>query len=311
MWKDKPKKDLIRLLDLSSDDINYIFDVTEKLKCKKIGLDEPLKNKNLALIFQKPSNRTRVSFEVGMHQLGGDTIYLGPEDIKLGVRESSKDIAKVLSRYVDVIVVRTFSNKVVEEIAEYSSMPVINGLSDLYHPCQGLADIFTIKEKFGSFKNIQISYVGDGNNVLNSLMVGASILGLNLNIATPKKYEPNKNIVSDAMAIAKKTGASIKFSNDPVEAVKNSVVIYTDVWTSMGQEKEAAKRRKAFKSFQINEKLLSCAKKECLVMHCLPAHRGEEITDEVMDGPSSIVLDQAENRLHIQKALLLILLGKI
>ena len=304
------KKDLIRILDLSPKDFGEIFDLTEKLKKKLTGLDEPLKGKNLALIFQKPSNRTRVSFEVGMHQLGGDTIYLGPDDIKLGVREASGDIARVLSRYVDVIVVRTFSHNDIEELAKYSTVPVINGLSDMYHPCQALADIFTIKEKFGKLKGINISFVGDGNNVLNSLMTGISILGIDLNIATPKKYEPDKNIFKTALETAKNAGAKINFTNDPKAAVKNADVIYTDVWTSMGQEKEAKKRKKAFKDYQVNDKLLSLAKKDVYVMHCLPAHRNEEITDSCLDGAHSIVLDQAENRLHVQKALLLIMLGK-
>lgn len=304
------KKDLITISDLKVADIEEIFSLTEKLKKKLSGLDEPLKGKSLALIFQKPSNRTRVSFEVGMHQLGGDIIYLSPEDIKLGIRESSKDIAKVLSRYLDGIVARTFYHKDIVDLAEFSSIPVINGLSDMHHPCQALADIFTIKEKLGKLKDINLSYIGDGNNVLNSLLQAVSILGMTLNIATPKKYEPDKNIFKEAIKLSKKSGAKIKLVNEPKIIAKGADVIYTDVWTSMGQEKEAKIRKKAFKGFQVNDSLLRFASKEVFVMHCLPAHRNEEITDSVMDGKHSIVFDQAENRLHVQKAILMILMGK-
>ncbi|MCX5716273.1 MAG: ornithine carbamoyltransferase [Candidatus Omnitrophica bacterium] len=283
-----------------------------------------LRGKSLALIFQKPSNRTRVSFEVGMTQLGGHTIYLGPDDIKLGVREATKDVASVLSRYVDGIVARTYSHKDIIELAKNSTVPVINGLSDLVHPCQAMADVYTIKEKLsagggsamdsvksgigGKSNSIKVAFVGDGNNVLHSLLQCCSKVGMSISIATPEGYEPKKEIVKEAMNEAKQNGSIIELSNKVEEAVKGADVIYTDVWTSMGQEKEHKERLKAFRGFQVNKKLVSLAKKNCLIMHCLPAHRGEEITDEVMDGPNSIVLDQAENRLHVQKAILIDLL---
>jgi ornithine carbamoyltransferase len=303
------KKDLISMKDLSLKDIGDIFSLTDNLKKKK-NFGAPLAGKTLGLIFQKPSNRTRVSFEVGMFELGGNSIYLGPDDIKLGVREATKDIAKVLSRYLSGIVARTFYHKDILELAQYATIPVINGLSDLTHPCQGLADLYTIKEKKKTFEGIKMAFVGDGNNVLHSLLYGCALVGLNLNIATPLGYEPDKKVLKEAKKIAQKTKADIYLSANPQQAVEGADIIYTDVWTSMGQEKEYNKRLKAFKNFQINLVLLKKAKEDCLIMHCLPAHRGEEITDGVIDGKQSIVYDQAENRLHVQKAILLLLLGK-
>ena len=308
-------KDFISIKDLSKEDLEGIFKLTSKLKKdRSLSLRkheccaEPLKGKTIALIFQKPSNRTRVSFEVGMAQLGGHAIYLGPDQIKLGVRESVSDVAKVLSRYIDGIVARTYKHADIIDLSESSTIPVINGLSDLLHPCQALSDIFTIREKFDSLDSVKFVFIGDGNNVLNSLMHGASIMGLNMSVVNPKGYEPKKEIREDVKELAEKSGASISFSNDPGSAVEGADIIYTDVWISMGQESERAKRLKAFKSFQVNEGLVKRAKKNCKIMHCLPAHRGEEITDEMLDGPDSIVLDQAENRLHVQKALLYLLL---
>jgi len=304
------KKDLISIKDLSLKEIEEIFLLTDKLKENKQKYSQSLKGKTLALIFQKPSNRTRVSFAVGMFQLGGLSVYLGPGEINLGVREAIKDVAQTLSRYVQGIVLRTFEHKNIIELARYAGVPVINGLSDLSHPCQGLADLYTIKEKFGSFKGRTLTYVGDGNNVTHSLLYGCAKTGLHLNIATPKKFEPDKIVFKEALGMALVSGALISLSRDPLKACKNADVIYTDVWTSMGQEKEAKARRKIFREYQINQKLVSSARKDCLIMHCLPAHRGEEITDEVIDSPNSVVFDQAENRLHVQKAILLKLLKR-
>ena len=299
------KKDLLTIKDLTLEEIEAIFSLARDLKKEKFKFKEKLVGKTFALIFQKPSNRTRVSFDVGIGQLGGHTLYLKPEDINLGVRESIKDTAMTLSRYVDAVIMRTFSHQLQVEFAQYATIPVINGLSDLLHPCQALSDLFTIKEKFGKFNGITLAYVGDGNNVCHSLLDGAAKVGFNLKIATPKRYGPLRSIVDEALMLAKKSGAEISLFFDAKEAVKNSDIVYTDVWTSMGQEREARKRRRIFAKFQVNKALMNLAKPNALVMHCLPAHRGEEITDEVLDGPNSIVFDQAENRLHVQKAIML------
>ena len=303
------KKDLISIKDLSVQAMGEIFALTDALKKDGKRYSQALKGKTLALIFQKPSNRTRVSFAVGMFQLGGQSVYLGPEELSLGVREAIKDAAMTLSRYVDGIVLRTFEHKNVVDLAKYASVPVINGLSDLTHPCQGLADIYTLKEKSGSLKGLTLAYIGDGNNVAHSLLYGCSKVGINLNIATPRRFEPNKEIVKEAKEAAVISGAKINLTHSPSQACDNADVIYTDVWASMGQEKEARSRKKIFKGFQVDKKLLSLANKNCMVMHCLPAHRGEEIAGEVMDSKNSIVFDQAENRLHVQKAILIKLLG--
>lgn len=289
------KKDLISIKDLTSKEIEDIFELTDKLKKDKAKFSLALSGKTLGLIFQKPSNRTRVSFEVGMYQLGGHSTYLGPDEINLGVRETIKDVAKTLSRYVDGIVLRTFEHKNVVELAKYAGIPVINGLSDFSHPCQALADIYTIRGKFNRLKGINLAYIGDGNNVCNSLIFACAKVGINLRVATPLGYEPAVKI-------------HLNLFRKPQEAVKDADVIYTDVWTSMGQEKQSKIRREKFKGFQVNEKLVNLAKKNALIMHCLPAHRGEEITDEVIDSKNSIIFDQAENRLHAQKAILIRLL---
>lgn len=303
-------KDLISIADLSLDEIREIFNLAKDLKPKGKLEDSPLKGKSLGLIFQKPSTRTRVSFEVGMDQLGGNTVYLGPDDIKLGQRETTKDIARTLSRYLDGVMARTFSHETILELAEYSSIPVINGLSDLLHPCQGLSDLYTIEEKRGGFKGIKLAFIGDGNNVCHSLLYGCSKVGLDLSIATPEGYEPKREVLEPSLVEAAKSGAKIEVTNDPHNAIKDASIVYTDVWVSMGKEKEYKKRLKAFRPFQVNLDLLKNARPDYLIMHCLPAHRGEEITDEVVDSPQSIVFDQAENRLHVQKAILLLLLGK-
>lgn len=302
------KKDLLSIQDLGSQEIFEIINLAEDIKANPAKYQDALKGKSIGLIFQKPSNRTRVSFEIGMFQMGGHSIYLGSSELGMGGRESVKDVACVLSRYLNGIVARTYKHEVIEELARYSSIPIINGLSDIAHPCQALGDIFTIEEKFGTLERITISYIGDGNNVLNSLMCLASKLGINMKVATPKNYAPDKEVVKTARSFAAKSGSNLDISNDPRRAAKDADVLYTDVWVSMGQEKEAAKRIREFKSFQLNDKLVKLAKKTHAVMHCLPAHRGQEISDSVMDSRHSIVYDQAENRMHVQKAILLKLL---
>jgi len=292
------KRDLVTMFDLNKDEIFEIFELTRKLKeSQKKGIEHRiLKDKTLAMVFEKPSLRTRVTFETGMTQLGGHAIYLAPSDIQLGKRETVPDAAKNLSRWVDMIMARVFAHKTVEDLAESSTIPIINGLSDLEHPCQIMADLFTVLEKTESLDKTTIAYIGDGNNVCNSFVSASTILGFNLNIATPPGYEPNREYTSRAKHVA--------LTYDAKEAVTDADIIYTDVWASMGQEQESEQRKKIFASFQINAELLKNAKKDHLVMHCLPAHRGEEITDEVIDGPHSIVFDEAENRLHIQKGIM-------
>mgnify|MGYP003392495352 CR=1 FL=1 len=302
------KKDLLSIRDLTLDQINSIFKLSGLLKKNKDKFSKALCGKTLVLVFQKPSNRTRVSFEVGMYQLGGNSLYLSPSEINIGVRESIKDVAKTISRYVDGIVLRTFEHKNCLDMALAATVPVINGLSDFSHPCQGLADLFTIQEKLKNLKNVTFAYVGDGNNVCNSLLFAASKTGMNITVGAPEGYFPSEQVVKYAREIAQETGSKIKITPDPAEAVKGAQVIYTDVWASMGQEEEIAKRKIIFKDFQVNAQLLSQAAPGVLVMHCLPAHRGEEITDEVMDSKNSIVFDQAENRMHVQKAILIKLL---
>jgi ornithine carbamoyltransferase len=303
------KRDLLAIDDLSYEDISSILDLAAEVKKDKERYSASLKGKSIGLIFQKPSNRTRVSFEIGMVQLGGYAIYLGPNEIGMGGRESAKDVAAVLSRYLDGIVARTYKHGDLKELALFSAVPVINGLSDLAHPCQALSDIFTVKERRGAFKGLTLSYIGDGNNVLNSLLAAAAKVGLSMKIATPKGYEPPKKVMAGALASARTSGARIELSNDPARAAEGADIIYTDVWVSMGQEKEYKKRMKAFKGFQVNDRLVKSGNKECLIMHCLPAHRGEEISDSVIDSSRSIVYDQAENRMHVEKAVLLKLLG--
>lgn len=302
------EKDFISIKDLTAGEIQNLLGLAARIKNDPSKFSSVLKGKTLALIFEKPSNRTYVSFQVGMYQLGGNSIYLGPEHIKLGVRESVHDIAKTLSRYADAIVLRTFAHQTVLDMAKFASIPVINGLSDLSHPCQALADIMTIKEKFSKFKGITLAYIGDGNNVCHSLIYACAKIGLNFKIATPKGYEPSLEIIKAAKALMNSQGARIELFHTPEDAATDADVIYTDVWASMGQERETAKRKVIFKDFQINNQLVKLAKKNVLIMHCLPAHRGEEITCEAIDSKNSIVFDQAENRLHAQKAILVTLL---
>jgi ornithine carbamoyltransferase len=303
------KRDLIAIKDLTTAEVLKLLKSAADLKKKRNPLSEQLKGKVVALLFQKPSNRTRVSFEVGVYQLGGRCIYLNPGEINLGKRETAADVGRTLSRYVDAIVARTFRQEDVEDLAKYATIPVINGLSDMYHPCQALADIMTVQENYKKFKGVTLAYIGDGNNVCHSLMMAGAKVGLNISVATPIGYEPNAGITKIAQDCAKKSGSKILLTNSAQEAVTGAHVIYTDVWTSMGQEEESQVRLKAFQGFQINAQLLSFADKKYIFMHCLPAHRGEEVTDEVLDGKHSVVFDQAENRLHAQKAVLLFLMN--
>lgn len=301
-------KHLLSISSMTSDEILDIIKLAGVLKKKPHSKPNVLKGKTLALLFQKPSNRTRVSFEVAMTHLGGYTLYLSPQEINMGERESVKDVGAVISRYVDAIVARVFHHRDIETLAKFSTVPVINGLSDLAHPAQALSDIFTIKEKFGSFKGVKLAYVGDGNNVLNSLLFASCKAGLDINVATPRNYGIRNDILDRAIKLAKVNKVNVNISNNPFEAVKGADIVYTDVWVSMGQEDEKEKRLKDFEGFQINEKLLKATGKKTLIMHCLPAHRGEEITD-VIDGKTSIVYDQAENRMHVEKAMLVKILG--
>ncbi|MDH5443899.1 MAG: ornithine carbamoyltransferase [Hadesarchaea archaeon] len=303
-------KHLLSMQDLSSSEIKAILDEAAGLKEKlqKRESHELLKGKTLGMIFEKPSLRTRVTFETGMTQLGGHAIYLAPADIQLGERESVPDVARNLSRWVDVVMARLFKHDIIVELARYSSVPVINGLTNLHHPCQTLSDLLTIREHKGKLNGLKIAWIGDGNNVCNSLLLGCTLVGTNISVACPRGYEPPADIVNQARANAKKSGAKVELTTDPKKAVDGADVIYTDVWVSMGQEKEARERMKAFKDYQVNAQLLKGAKPDSIVMHCLPAHRGQEITDDVIDGPHSVVWDQAENRMHAQKALLVSLL---
>ena len=304
-------KDLISIADISLADIEEIFHVTRELKeWHNKGYDEKcLSGKILGMIFEKSSMRTRVSFEAAMLQLGGHAIYLTQNDINLGKRESVKDGARVLSRYVNGLVIRTFGQETVQELARYATVPVINALSDYLHPCQALTDIYTIREKFGSLTDVKISYIGDGNNVARSLGQICAKLDIPLYVASPKGYELTPDFVAKTKQSADGNDV-IRLSNDPKAVAKDADVLYTDTWVSMGQEAEKESRAQAFKNFQINAELLKIADSDVKVMHCLPAHRGEEITDDVIDGPHSIVYDQAENRLHVEKALLKLLLRK-
>ncbi len=302
------QKDLLRLHDLTREDLDRIFERTADLKKKKKSgqVYEPLKGKALGMIFEKASTRTRVSFEVGMFQLGGHAIYLRWTDMQLGRGESIADTARVLSRYLDGIMIRTFAQSTVEELAHYASIPVINGLTDLCHPCQILADLFTVIEKRGSYDGLKAVYIGDGNNIAHSWISAALRLQFDLTLVCPTGHEPDAAGLARARADAT---SEILLAQDPVAAVKGADVIITDTWVSMGQEKEYRERIKAFRGYQVNEELLQGAQKDVLVMHCLPAHRGEEITDSVMDGPHSVVFDEAENRLHVQKAILELLMS--
>lgn len=308
------KKDFISITDFTSGEILKVLKSAKKLKAelKSKGKNKPVfTGKTLVMLFEKPSLRTRVSFEIGMTQLGGHAIYLAPSDIGLGTREPVSDVSKVTSKMADIIMARTFKHETVTELAKYSSVPVINGLSDLEHPCQIMADLLTILEIKGKLKGINLSYLGDcDNNVTHSLALASGLLGIKFTTASPKGYGMNKDVASTALKLAKKSGAVINETADPKEAVKNADVVYTDTWVSMGDETEKQKRLKVFPAYQVTQKLMYLAKKDAIFMHDLPAYRGNEVATEVIDGNQSVVFQQAENRLHAQKAVMLYLLNK-
>ena len=300
-------KDLLSISDLGSADIRSL--ISDAVDMKVRGWLSLLSGKTLALIFEKPSLRTRVSFEMAMRQLGGESLYLSPDEVGLGKRESVPDVARVLSRYVDVIAARTFSHQTLETLAGYSDIPVINALSDVEHPCQALADLLTIYEKRGELEGLTLAFVGDGNNVAHSLLLAASLAGMNFRIASPADYRVQGEILSLAQGYTLDRGAEVLCTEEPELAVSGADVVYTDVWTSMGQEAEADQRRQTFARYQVNSELLSLAKEDAILMHPLPAHQGEEVAEGILDSPQSVVFDQAENRMHMQKALLAFMLG--
>ncbi len=300
-------RNLLSISELTAPDIDRV--ITTAMGLKDAGPRTPLGGRTLALVFEKPSLRTRVSFHVAMKHLGGDCIYLSPPEVGLGDRETPADVARVLSRYVHCIAARTFEQTTLEELAEHSTIPVINALSDEEHPCQALADLLTVREKLGGLSGVTLAYIGDGNNVANSLALGAGLTGMHFRMASPPGYELPEGVRHRAEEFAAASGGSIALVNEPEEAVGEADVVYTDVWASMGQEREATARREDFSGFTVDSKLMSRARSSAIFMHDLPAHRGEEVTNEVMDGPQSVVFDQAENRLHAQKALLALILG--
>jgi ornithine carbamoyltransferase len=304
------KKDFISIHDLSRYEFNEIMDLTEKIKRSPSDFRKALKGKVLTMIFQKPSLRTRMTFEVGMLQLGGHAVYLSPGDGQVGVRESFYDVGKNLERWVDGIMIRTFAHRNILDLAAAVRVPVINALSDLLHPCQAMADFFTLKEKVGDLARLKLAYVGDGNNVCHSLMFAAAKAGSRMAVATPPGYEPDAEIVRQAREDGRETGFELTLSHDPREAVAGADAVYTDVWASMGQEAEKEARAAVFTPFQVNARLMAAAKAGARFMHCLPAHRGDEVTDEVVDSPASIVFDEAENRLHVQKSIMVLLMGQ-
>jgi ornithine carbamoyltransferase len=299
------KRDIISVLDMK-DDLGKILDKALKMKTEtpKGRKPEPLKRKVLAMVFEKPSLRTRMSFEVAMTQLGGTSLYISPNEVQIGKRETVADVAKVIGRYADGIMYRAFSNEIMRELAKNATVPVINGLDDKEHPCQCAADLLTVMEKKKKLKGLQLTYVGDGNNVCNSLLLGCAITGMNMRAATPKTHAPDADILAKAQEIAKAKGCTVEVLHNPFEAAEGADVLYTDTWISMGQEAEKEEREKLFLPYQVNSKLAEKAKKGWLFMHCLPAHRGFEVSEEIIDGPNSVVFDQAENRLHAQKAIL-------
>lgn len=307
----KPRS-LITDKDFTKQEILTIFDRAKKVKAEvKSGKLVPyLAGKTLGMIFEKSSTRTRVSFEVGMYQLGGTALFLSSKDIQLGRGENIEDTARVLSRYLDIIMARTFEHSKVEDLAKHGNIPIINGLTDLLHPCQALTDYYTAYEKGKKLEGLNFVYLGDGNNMAHSLMLTGAILGSNVVICSPKGMAPDSNVVKDAKELASKSGGSVNIIEDPREACKNADVIYTDVWASMGQESDFNAKEKVLRPYQVNKDLFSLAKKDAFFMHCLPAHRGEEVTADVIDGPNSVIFDEAENRLHVQKSIILFLMGK-
>lgn len=302
-------KDFIEIHDYRAEEVAEIFRLAADIKKNPDTYRESLRGKTLAMIFEKSSTRTRVSFEVGMFELGGHALFLSSRDIQIGRGEPIPDTSRVLSRYVDGIMARTFSHKTVTELAEYATVPVINGLTDLSHPCQALADYFTAREKLGNLKGKKIAWIGDGNNMAHSLMFGAPKVGMDIAVATPRGYQPDAEVVAKAQIDAQTAGTKILLTDSIEEAARDAEVVETDVWTSMGQEEESARRLRDFEGWQVDGKVMSYAKKDAIFMHCLPAHRGEEVAAEVIDSPQSVVFDQAENRLHVQKALLVLLMS--
>jgi len=304
-------KDLLTLAEYSPETIKELVQKAKEMKEAYLNgeIIAPLKGKTLGMIFEKSSTRTRVSFETGMFQLGGQALFLSSRDLQIGRGEPVSDTAKVLSQYVDAIMIRTFAHETVEELAEHATIPVINGLTDLHHPCQALADLLTILEVKGTLKGLKLAYIGDGNNVAHSLLIACAKVGMDVAVATPPSYAPNEEIVSLAKSFADASGSTISIVNDPIEAVTDADVIYADVWTSMGQEEENEQRLKDFAGFQVNKELVAHAKADYMFLHCLPAHREEEVTAEIIDGPNSYVFQEAGNRMHAQKALLVELLG--
>jgi ornithine carbamoyltransferase len=301
------KLDVISILDFKGD-LEEVIESAQRLKKGSLKGKDPLKNKTLAMIFEKASTRTRVSFEAGMTQLGGHAIFLNPKDIQIGRGETISDTAKTLSRYVDCIMYRAYSHENMLELARSATVPVINALDNLEHPCQTIADLMTIKEHKGRFKGLKLAYMGDGNNVCNSLMIGAAMVGMDFVAACPEEHRPDVECAKEAQRLAKQNKCLSQVVEDPKKAVKNADVIYTDTWVSMGDEEEAKERQRVLRPYQVNAGLVKLARKDCIVMHCLPAHRGQEITDEVMDSAQSVVFDQAENRLHTEKAILLMVI---
>jgi ornithine carbamoyltransferase len=298
------KRDFLSVRDFTQQEILDSFELAKQMKANKASFSEALKGKTLALIFEKPSLRTRTTFDVGIQQLGGYSIYLSPAEINLGKRESVYDVAKNLERMVEGIMIRTFGHNIVEDMARFARIPIINGLTDFLHPCQAMADYLTIQEVKGDLKGRKLTYVGDGNNVAHSLMYAGARLGVDVTVACPRGFEPNMIAYNTAVEDAKATGAKIEVVHDPKLGVKDADAVYTDVWASMGQESEAAERRKIFMPYQVNEELMDHAKSDAIFMHCLPAHRGDEVTDGVIDAPYSVVFQEAENRLHAQKAVM-------
>jgi ornithine carbamoyltransferase len=307
LLKEHAMKHFLSLKDVNPDEMREIFRLSADVKKNPGKYSSALAGKTLGMIFQKASTRTRVSFEVGMYQLGGHALFLSSNDIQIGRGETIADTARVLSRMVNMIMARVFGHNIVEELARHGSAPVINGLSDFSHPCQALADYFTLYERWGTLEGKKIAYVGDGNNVCHSLLYGAAILGMQISVGAPDGYKPDPGVVSFCVELSKKTGGSVAIMTDPYEAVKGADSVYTDVWASMGQEKEYYERKKIFAEYQVNGKLFSYANKDAIFLHCLPAHRGDEVTDEVIDSPNSSVWDEAENRLHCQKAIMIML----
>lgn len=301
-------KDFIEIHDYTAAEVMQIFELARDIKATPKRYHDTLQGQTLAMIFEKSSTRTRVSFEVGMYQLGGHALFLSSRDIQLGRGEPIYDTAKVLSRYVDGIMARTFAHKTVTDLAEWASVPVINGLTDLSHPCQVMTDYFTAWEKFGSLKGRKIAYIGDGNNMAHSLMFGAPKVGMHIAIATPKGYAPDLSVVAAAEEDARTAGTKMLVTTSIEEAVKDADIVETDVWASMGQEDEAEKRRRDFEGWMIDDRVMAMAKKEAIFMHCLPAHRGEEVSAGVIDSPRSVIYDEAENRLHVQKAIMVTLM---